>query len=55
MQIRNFGKKSLTEVKEKLATLGMTLKGAAEGESYDDSDDDDSDDDAADEGADDEA
>lgn len=27
MQIRNFGKKSLTEVREKLAQLGLTLKG----------------------------
>jgi DNA-directed RNA polymerase subunit alpha len=27
MQIRNFGKKSLTEVKEKLAVLGLKLRG----------------------------
>ncbi len=27
MQIRNFGKKSLTEVREKLSQLGLTLKG----------------------------
>jgi DNA-directed RNA polymerase subunit alpha len=55
MQIRNFGKKSLTEVKEKLATLGMMLKGSTETDSYDDdSDDDEIDDDAADAGADDE-
>jgi DNA-directed RNA polymerase subunit alpha len=27
MQIRNFGKKSLTEVKEKLAVLGLKLTG----------------------------
>jgi DNA-directed RNA polymerase subunit alpha len=26
MNIRNFGKKSLTEVKEKLNTMGLTLK-----------------------------
>jgi DNA-directed RNA polymerase subunit alpha len=31
MQIRNFGKKSLTEVKEKLATLNLALKGSPEG------------------------
>ena len=30
MQIRNFGKKSLTEVKEKLATLGLTIPGATD-------------------------
>jgi len=27
MQIRNFGRKSLTEVREKLTQLGTTLKG----------------------------
>ena len=27
MQIRNFGRKSLTEVREKLAALGQSLKG----------------------------
>ena len=41
MQIRNFGKKSLTEVKEKLAGLGMTIPGATDDDSaYDDDDDD---------------
>lgn len=30
MNIRNFGKKSLTEVKEKLAQLGLSLKGVSE-------------------------
>jgi DNA-directed RNA polymerase subunit alpha len=29
MQIRNFGKKSLTEVRDKLAVLGLTLKGGS--------------------------
>jgi DNA-directed RNA polymerase subunit alpha len=29
MQIRNFGRKSLTEVREKLAQLGLTLKGGS--------------------------
>ncbi|HLK61744.1 MAG TPA: DNA-directed RNA polymerase subunit alpha [Chthonomonadaceae bacterium] len=29
MQIRNFGKKSLTEVREKLGMLGLTLKGGS--------------------------
>jgi DNA-directed RNA polymerase subunit alpha len=29
MQIRNFGKKSLTEVRDKLAQLGLTLKGGS--------------------------
>ena len=29
MQIRNFGKKSLVEVREKLAQLGLTLKGGS--------------------------
>jgi DNA-directed RNA polymerase subunit alpha len=29
MQIRNFGKKSLSEVREKLASLGLTLKGGS--------------------------
>ena len=43
MQIRNFGKKSLTEVKEKLQTLGMSLKGSVDGETYDDDDVDDDD------------
>lgn len=41
MNIRNFGKKSLTEVKEKLNTLGMTLKdsdGYFPGEDDDDED-----------------
>lgn len=40
MQIRNFGKKSLTEVKEKLATLGLTIPGATDGDTaYGDDDD----------------
>jgi DNA-directed RNA polymerase subunit alpha len=46
MQIRNFGKKSLTEVKEKLGTLNLALKGSpegAEGISFSDDSDDDSD------------
>ena len=29
MQIRNFGRKSLTEVREKLAQLGLSLKGGS--------------------------
>ena len=41
MNIRNFGKKSLTEVKEKLNTLGMTLK---DSDGYFPSDDDDDED-----------
>lgn len=41
MQIRNFGKKSLTEVKEKLAALGLTILGATDGDHDDLSDDDD--------------
>lgn len=41
MQIRNFGKKSLTEVKEKLASLGLTIPGATDDDSaYDDDDED---------------
>lgn len=38
MNIRNFGKKSLTEVKEKLATLGLALKDS-EGVEFPDGDD----------------
>lgn len=39
MQIRNFGKKSLTEVKEKLASLGLSVLGATDDDSaYDDED-----------------
>jgi DNA-directed RNA polymerase subunit alpha len=39
MQIRNFGKKSLTEVKEKLASLGLSVLGATDDDSsYDDDD-----------------
>jgi DNA-directed RNA polymerase subunit alpha len=34
MQIRNFGKKSLMEVKEKLSSLGLTVLGATDDESY---------------------
>lgn len=41
MQIRNFGKKSLTEVKEKLAALGLTILGATDMDHDDLSDDDD--------------
>ncbi|MDR3709979.1 MAG: DNA-directed RNA polymerase subunit alpha [Capsulimonadaceae bacterium] len=55
MQIRNFGKKSLTEVKEKLSGLGMSLKGSTDGETFDDSDDDETDDDSAENGVDEEA
>lgn len=39
MQIRNFGKKSLTEVKEKLATLGLSVLGATDDDSYADEED----------------
>ena len=34
MNIRNFGRKSLTEVKEKLGQLGLSLKDSPEGEVY---------------------
>lgn len=44
MNIRNFGKKSLTEVKEKLAQLGLALKDSGNGESYSGGDDDDDED-----------
>ena len=48
MQIRNFGKKSLTEVKEKLSSLGLTIPGATDDDAdYSDEDDADDDDDAA--------
>lgn len=48
MQIRNFGKKSLTEVKEKLSSLGLTIPGATDDDAaYADEDDDTEDDDAA--------
>ena len=48
MQIRNFGKKSLTEVKEKLSSLGLTIPGATDDDAaYADEDDADEDDDAA--------
>ena len=43
MNIRNFGKKSLTEVKEKLQALGMSLKDSPEGSVYLGGDDDDED------------
>jgi DNA-directed RNA polymerase subunit alpha len=47
MQIRNFGKKSLTEVKEKLGMLGLSLKGSINGASeYEGGDDDESDEEA---------
>ncbi len=54
MQIRNFGKKSLTEVKEKLASLGLTVLGATDDDGAYDEDDDTSDDDASGAGADEE-
>ncbi|MDX1931396.1 MAG: DNA-directed RNA polymerase subunit alpha [Capsulimonadales bacterium] len=41
MNIRNFGKKSLTEVKEKLATMGLALKDSPEGTYFGGDDDDD--------------
>jgi DNA-directed RNA polymerase subunit alpha len=44
MQIRNFGKKSLTEVKEKLGTLNLALKGSPEGVSFSDDSEDDTED-----------
>ena len=48
MQIRNFGKKSLTEVKEKLSSLGLTIPGATDDDTdYGDDDETDEDDDAA--------
>jgi DNA-directed RNA polymerase subunit alpha len=40
MNIRNFGKKSLTEVKEKLNQMGLRLKDSPEGVTFDDDDDD---------------
>ncbi len=47
MQIRNFGKKSLTEVKEKLALLGLKLTGdtgePGDYSSYDDDEETDTD------------
>jgi DNA-directed RNA polymerase subunit alpha len=53
MQIRNFGKKSLTEVREKLASLGLTILGATDDDTvYGDEDDTEEDDDAAASGAD---
>ena len=40
MQIRNFGKKSLTEVKEKLGTMGLSILGATDDDTaYADDDD----------------
>ncbi len=48
MQIRNFGKKSLTEVREKLSSLGLTILGATDDDTaYGDDDDETEDDDAA--------
>lgn len=41
MQIRNFGKKSLTEVREKLQQLGLTLKGGSTINLEDDTDSED--------------
>lgn len=49
MQIRNFGKKSLTEVKEKLSTLDLILKGSTDGIDYLAGDDDDDEEDDSDE------
>ena len=40
MNIRNFGRKSLTEVKEKLATMGLALKDSPDGAVYMGGDDD---------------
>lgn len=41
MQIRNFGKKSLTEVREKLASLGLSIEGSGDDDSaYGDDEDD---------------
>ena len=45
MNIRNFGRKSLTEVKEKLGQLGLSLKDSPEGEVYFGDDEDDEGDD----------
>jgi len=47
MQIRNFGKKSLTEVKEKLASLGLSIQGASDDSAYADDGDGDADDEEA--------
>ena len=44
MNIRNFGRKSLTEVKEKLGQLGLSLKDSPEGEVYFGDDDDETED-----------
>ena len=43
MNIRNFGRKSLTEVKEKLGAMSLQLKDSPEGVSFegDDSEDED--------------
>lgn len=43
MNIRNFGRKSLTEVKEKLSGMGLRLKDSPEGEFIGDGDDEDED------------
>ncbi len=47
MQIRNFGKKSLVEVREKLASLGLSLPGSSDDGIYGDEDESDDDDAAA--------
>ena len=48
MQIRNFGKKSLTEVREKLSSLGLSILGATDDDTaYADEDDTDEDEDTA--------
>jgi len=55
MQIRNFGKKSLTEVREKLSSLGLSILGATDDDTaYADEDETEDDDDAAASGADEE-
>jgi len=41
MNIRNFGRKSLTEVKDKLSQLGLALKDSGNGDVYGDDDDED--------------
>lgn len=46
MQIRNFGKKSLDEVKAKLSSLGLSVLGATDDGAYSDEDDGEADEDA---------
>ena len=45
MQIRNFGKKSLTEVRDKLSSLGLSILGATDDDTVYADEDDDADDD----------